>query len=240
LPSEMYVALSGQVAMEKRLNTIANNVANMNTAGFRAESVHFDTVLSDYRRDSVAFVAKGEMHIDRRPGPVEATGNPLDVAIDGEGWFGIDTPSGRAYTRDGRFTVNAVGDLVTLTGYNVVDRGGAPIALDPEGGPISIAADGQIRQGGEAVGVIGLFTIPQDAGLTRYGDTAVLPDVPAEPVLEPLGAGVRQGYSEGSNVDPVRAITELITVQRAFEQASTAVGERQRSLQEAVRVLGGQ
>jgi flagellar basal-body rod protein FlgF len=235
----MYVALSGQMAMENRLATVANNVANMNTAGFRAETVDFDTVLSHYRRDSVAFAATGEMHIDRTPGTVQATGNPLDVAIDGQGWFGIDTPSGRAYTRDGRFTVNARGDLVTLTGYNVVDRGGAPIALDPDGGAVTIAADGQVRQDGQAVGVLGLFAIPQEATLTRFGDSAVRSDAPAEPVLEPIGNGVRQGYREGSNVDAVKAITELIAVQRAFEQASTAVGERQRSLEEAVRVLGG-
>jgi flagellar basal-body rod protein FlgF len=232
------VALSGQMAMAERLETVANNVANMRTAGFRAETVDFDTVLSDYRRDRVAFASPGTAHIERKAGPVEATGNPLDLAVVGDGWFGIDTPEGRAYTRDGRFTVNPLGDLVTLTGYNVVDDGGAPIAVDPAGGAIHVGIDGRIEQDGAPVGVIGLFTIPQEAKLGRYGDVAVTSDRPAEPLVERTADGVRQGFREGSNVDAVKAIVELIEIQRAFDRSATAVRERNASLEEAVRLLG--
>lgn len=238
MSSEMYVALSGQMAMQERLITVAHNVANMRTAGFRAETVDFDTIFSDYRRDRVAFASPGTTHIDRRSGPVEATGNPLDVAIAGNGWFGIETPSGRAYTRDGRFTVSPFGELVSLTGHVVVDDGGAPIQLDPDGGRIVIGVDGRVEQDGNLVGVLGLFEIPQEANLTRYGDSAVLSDLPAEPVIDRAANGVRQGFQEGSNVDPMKSIVELIAVQRAFEHASTVIRDRQSSLQEAVRILG--
>lgn len=238
MSSEMYVALSGQMAMAERLSTVANNVANMRTAGFRAETVDFDTVFSDYRRDRVAFASPGRMHIDTRPGSVEATGNPLDFAVVGEGWFGVDTPAGRAYTRDGRFTINPFGDLVTLTGYNVVDEGGAPIAVNPAGGEITVGIDGRIEQDGAVVGVLGLFGIPAGAQLTRYGDVTLLSDVPAEPVVDRTVNGVRQGFREGSNVDAVKSIVELIEVQRAFDRASTAMRERSASLEDAVRLLG--
>ena len=238
MASELYVSLSGQMVMETRLATVANNVANMRTAGFRAETVNFDTVLSDYRADRVNFAAVGDMHIERMAGPIEATGNPLDVAIVGDAWFGIETPSGLAYTRDGRFTVSPEGDLKTLTGYGVADEGGAPIQLDPAGGPLIIGGDGSMMQNGRQGGVLGLFTLPESANLTRYGDTALLSDVAGEPAVDRMANGVRQGYREGSNVNPIQAITELIEIQRAFDNATSAVGDREETLQRAVRTLG--
>jgi len=240
MPSDLYVALSGQITMDARLSTVANNVANMRTGGFRAETVDFKTVMSQTRTESVAFATVGERHIERRQGPIEMTGNPLDVAIAGEGWFAVQTPSGLAYTRDGRFTVTEAGDLLTLTGYNVVDEGGAPIAVDPRRGPIDIAADGTITQDGADVGVLGLFAIPPEAQLSRYGDTALMSDRPAEPIADRVANGVRQGYREGSNVDPVKAITELISVQRAFEYGANVVRDRHQTLQQAVRTLGAE
>ncbi|MCF3932482.1 flagellar basal-body rod protein FlgF [Acuticoccus sp. M5D2P5] len=238
MASDIYVALSGQLATELRLSTVANNVANMRTAGFRAEVVSFDTVLSDYRRDQVAFANVGDAFIDRSLGPIEATGNPLDVAIAGDAWFGIETPSGLAYTRDGRFTIDNEGELRTLTGYRVADEGGAPIQLLPGGGPVSIGSDGTIAQDGRNLGVLGLFDLPAGAVLTRYGDTALVSDLPGEPVVDRAANGVRQGYHEGSNVDPIQSITELIEIQRAFDRAETAAKDRFSSLEQAVRILG--
>ncbi len=238
MASDLYVTLSGQITMDTRLSTVANNVANMRTAGFRAETVDFGTILSATRSQNVAFATVGEQHIERQGGPVEETGNALDMAVVGEGWFGVQTPNGLAYTRDGRFTVNEAGDLMTLTGFNVVDEGGAPIALDPERGPITVGADGLVTQEGVAAGNLGLFAIAPEATLSRYGDTAVLSDLPAEPIVDRTANGVRQGYREGSNVNPVQAITELITVQRAFEYGNTAMRDRFQTVQQAVRTLG--
>ncbi|MEM7694950.1 MAG: flagellar basal-body rod protein FlgF [Pseudomonadota bacterium] len=240
MPSDLYVALSGQVTMDERLTTIANNVANMRTAGFRAETVDFKSVFSETRSESVAFATVGTQHIDRRQGPIERTGNQLDVAISGDGFFAIQTPEGLAYTRDGRFTVNEAGDLLTVTGHAVTDEGGAPMVVDPARGPISFGTDGTVSQEGAVVGRIGLFAIPEAANLSRYGDAAVLSDLPVEPVEDRVLNGVRQGYLEGSNVNAVHAITELIEVQRAFEYANSSVSDRNRSLQQAVRTLGAE
>lgn len=240
MSSELYVALSGQLMMEERLASIANNVANMRTAGFRGETVDFDSILSQTRTKSVAFATSGGTHIERHGGPVEPTGNALDVAIVGEGWFGVETPEGLAYTRDGRFEINEVGDLVTLSGHRVVDEGGAAIAIDLDRGMPEIGADGRITQEGVLAGVIGLYSIADAAALTRLGDSAVMSDMPAEPIVDRTANGLRQGYREGSNVNAVQAITKLIEVQRAFEYASSAVGDRHQSLQQAVRTLGAE
>lgn len=240
MASDLYVALSGQLAMEERLTTVANNVGNMRTHGFRAETVDFDSILSATRRDSVAFASTGETIIDRSAGPVEHTGNPLDLAVVGEGWFGIQTPAGVAYTRDGRFTINEAGDLMTLTGYNVVDEGGAGIAVDLRRGPIEVGADGRITQDGILAGTVGLFSIGQQANLSRYGDSAVLTDAPAELIVDRAANGVKQGFREGSNVNAIKAITELIVIQRVFEYADTVISDRNQSLQQAVRTLGAE
>lgn len=240
MASEIYVALSGQMAMETRLATVANNVANMRTGGFRAEAVTFETVLSDYRKDRVNFATIGETTIDRAAGPIEATGNALDVAIVGEGWFGIETASGLAYTRDGRFTVSPEGDLQSLTGHAVVDEGGAPIQIELAAGPVIIGADGRIQQSGRDVGVLGLFELASDAKLSRYGDTAVLSERPGEAVEDRLANGVRQGFRENSNVNAVQSITELIAIQRAFDHAQTAIADRNDALEQAVRTLGAE
>lgn len=238
MSSEIYVALSGQMAMQTRLATVANNLANMRTAGFRAQTVTFETVLSEYGRDAVAFAAADEAYLDRAAGPVEATGNMLDVAIVGEGWFAIETAGGTAYTRDGRFHLNVEGDLLTLTGHRVLDDGGAPIQIDPAGGAVDIGGDGRIIQAGRDIGILGLFSLAPEARLSRYGDSAVLSPTPGEPIVDRAANGVRQGYLEGANVNAIRAIAELIEIQRAFEYANATIEDRQQTLQEAVRILG--
>lgn len=239
MATDIYVALSGQVALERRLATVANNVANLGTTGFRAEEVDFETILSVFRRETTAFAAEGGTYLSRRPGPVEATGNPLDVAIDGPGWFGIDVGGGEiAYTRDGRFSMTPAGDLVTATGHAVLDAGGAPVALDPRAGPVSIGRDGTVVQDGERAGVIGLFLLPPAARLERFGDAAVKSDVAAEPAEDLVANGMRQGFVEGSNVEPVMELTRLVMIQRQFESLATTLESRDRSLADAIRELG--
>jgi flagellar basal-body rod protein FlgF len=238
--SDLYVALSGQMANETRLATIANNVANMRTAGFRAEAVTFETVLSDYVRDDVAFAQSGPAHFDLVGGAMEPTGNPLDVAIVGGGWFQISTGNGVAYTRDGRLQITEAGDLLTLTGHPILDDGGAPMAVNPNGGTLSIGVDGSITQDGALVGALGLVALDPNAALTRYGDSAFFADGAATPIDDRIQNGVRQGFVEGSNVNAIQAITDLIRVQRAFENGAAAIRDREDSLGQAIRTLGAE
>lgn len=238
MTSSIYVALSAQMALQRRLETVASNVANLNTAGFRAEEVRFETVLSKMGPREVAYSDSGDNYISRRSGSVYATGNPLDVAITGAAWLGVATPEGVAYTRDGRMQMTEAGDLVSVDGKPILDAGGAPIALDPRGGPVQIGADGSIVQGTIQVGSLGLFTLPDTARLERYGATAVTSTEAALPVEDVAAQGVRQGFLEGANVDPVREMTKLITISRTFESAASAIREGEDALTQAVRSLG--
>jgi flagellar basal-body rod protein FlgF len=166
------------------------------------------------------------------------TDNPLDVAIQGDGWFAFGAPNGTAYTRDGRMKMSENGDLQTLNGYPVLDAGGAPIALDPQGGMPTITRDGIIMQGGNQVGQIGLFDIGNESKLTRFGNSGVFSSVPGVPVEDFNSNGIQQGFSEGANVNPVLELTKMIAVQRSFESAATTIQETESSLMNAIRTLG--
>lgn len=238
MPSSLYVALAGQVSMNRRLETIANNLANMTTPGYRAEEVKFETLLSKTRAQSVAFPTSGETYISRRPGPMTYTGNPLDVAAEGNHWFALQTPDGTVYTRDGRLKMNEVGELQSVAGYPVLDPGGAPIRVDPQAGPIVIGDDGSIMQDDRQVGGLGVFQLPDNAKLSRYENSGVMSDQPGVLPQDPVGAGVRQGYIEGANVNPIMEMTRLIAVTRAFEMASSAMGQGESTQDEAIRSLG--
>ena len=237
--SNLYVSLSAQVALQKRLDTVANNVANMNTGGFRADGVTFETALSKAGETSpTAFVTSGATYISRAQGSVTRTDNPLDVAIQGEGWLAIKTPGGTAYTRDGRMQMTQTGELQTLNGYPVLDAGGAGMLLQADGGPPSIAADGMITQAGRQVGALGLYSIPGEATLSRFGNSAVVPNMAPTPILDFSANSIEQGFSEGSNVNPVLEMTRLIQIQRTFDSISSTNQTSESNLQDAIKSLG--
>lgn len=238
MQSALYVGLSAQVALEKRLQTIANNVANVNTSGFRTDVVKFETVLSRAGATPVAFSSPGNNIISREAGNVTETGNPLDVAVVGQGFVAFAGPNGTVYTRDGRLQIAPNGDLQTLTGFPVVDSGGAQITVDPNGGPLSIARNGAITQDGNEVGTLGLFNIPADANLDRYGNSGVIPDRPATAIVDYTRDGFRQSYVEGSGANPMLELTRLISAQRTFEGTNSLVEGTESSLQNAIRTLG--
>jgi flagellar basal-body rod protein FlgF len=234
----LYVALSAQVSLEKRLETIANNVANMNTVGFRADGVSFATELAKAGDQRLAYVSAGTTFISRQTGSSTKTGDPFDVAIQGDGWLGISTANGVAYTRDGRMRIAETGALETLNGNAVLDAGGAPIILDPASGPPSISGDGMIAQNGKQVGAIGLYSIDADAKLTRTENSGVMPDKPATPILDFTKNGIVQGYVESSNVNPIEEMTKLIAVTRAYDGVNSQVSDTEASMQDAIKTLG--
>ena len=234
----LYVALSSQVALERRLTTIADNVANAGTVGFRATGVKFEDLVSGMGKGSMSFVSTGETYLSTASGGMKETGNPLDMAIKGEAWFGIQTPQCLIMTRDGRFTIQPNGQLVSIEGHPVVDAGGAEIILDPQAGPPVVSADGIIRQGGNLVGGIGLFEFTPGADFVRYGNSGVVPPTEPQPVVDRIDVGVMQGFVENSNVDPVLEMTRLIQVQRAFENMAALTRSSESKLDEAVKALG--
>ncbi len=237
MQSTLYVALSAQVALQNRLDTIAQNVANGTTAGYLASEVKFDSVLTNTNNAKVSFVSAGNQVINQAPGEITKTGNPLDVAVKGNGWLSVATPQGQVYTRDGRMQINAAGSLVTLGGAQVLDAGGSPIQLDPNAGQPVIASDGTISQGGRAAGSLGLFTLDKNAQLT-HSDGGYTSSVPGTPVADFTSNGVAQGYVEQSNVSPISEIARLVYVQRAFESISAAVQGAETSFKNAIQTLG--
>lgn len=234
----LYVALSAQVALEQRLETIADNIANMNTVGYRATGVSFESEVARAGESKIDYVSAGSDFLSRRTGGLVKTDNSLDFAVQGDGWFAIQTPSGVAYTRDGRTRLDESGTLRTLTGDTLLDAGGAPIIVDGAAGALTVAADGMISQNGRQVGAIGLFAIDPDATLTRAENSGVVPDRPATPILEFTRNGVIQGAVESSNVDPVREMTRLIDVTRVFDGVAAEASQTETSLQEAIKALG--
>lgn len=234
----LYVSLSGQMALMRRLETLAHNVANVTTAGFRSEEIKFDELLSEKTDSPTAFVSAGSTYISRQAGEMVRTENPLDVAVAGDGWLAYQGPNGPVYTRDGRMTMTPEGELRTLTGYPVLDVGGAPIQLNPNGGAPAIARDGTITQGQQQVGALGLFTIPEQAHLTRFENSGVLPDVAAEPALDFARVGIQQGFIEQANVNPVSEISRLIQIQRSFDSISNSMSQSEETLSSAIRTLG--
>ena len=238
MQSGLYVALSSQMALDKRLTTIADNVANAGTVGFRATGVKFEDVVSGLGDKSVAFASAGNTYLSSQTGSMRETGSPFDFAIKGDAWFAFESPQGPVMTRDGRFTMLETGDLVTLEGYPVLDAGGAPIQLDPQGGPPEAGADGTLRQDGRLMAAIGLFQFQPGLDFTRYGNSGVVPFGMPEPVLDRIDAGVTQGFVEDSNVNPVLEITRLIQVQRAFEHVSALIRDSEQALDQAISTLG--
>jgi flagellar basal-body rod protein FlgF len=242
MQSGLYVGISSQIALERRLNTIADNMANMNTVGFRSTAVKFDEVLTKTQNDinaKIAFVTQGNDYLSTRTGQLEQTGNPLDFAIKGDAWFTLETPAGQVLTRDGRFTIDEAGQLRSTRGFPVLDVGGAPIMLNGQAGPPSVGADGTIRQNDQIVAQIGVVTADISAGFQRYDNSGIVPVDNPQPIVDRIDVAVVQGYIEQSNVNGIREMTQLIQVNRAFEGMSALMRDSESALDEAIRVLGG-
>lgn len=231
----LYVSLSGQLALQRRLDTIANNVANSTTTGFRAENVTFESLLS---RNATAYSGAGKATFSNQAGEAIKTDNPFDVAIQGDGYLSIAVPGGVAYTRDGRMRVASTGNLETLEGYPILDSGGAPIQLNPSLGPLEIARNGSINQNGNRVSSIGLYRIPSDAALSRGPGVSLVSTKAGEPVTDFRDVNVHQGHLESANVNLMQEMSKLISVSRTFEALSAAMDQSDRKMSDAIRALG--
>ena len=238
MQSSVYIALAAQRVMQNQLDTIANNVANMNTAGFRAESIKFDKLVSTSEADGVTYPTIGKVIPSTAQGTLDRTGNPLDIALSGPGWFAIETPQGVAYTRDGRMKVDTFGELRSIDGYPILDAAQAPIVVNPAGGGLAVTTDGRIRQNDRIVGNIGVFELADDAITTRYENSAFLANTEGTPIALGSNTKVTQGFVENSNVDPISEMAHLITVQRYFESLNASIKDSEDSMERTVREIG--
>lgn len=237
-----YIALSRQVTLRRELDIAANNIANADTAGFKVEQLLVQTeegpkARNEGIRGPARFVLDNGVGRDFRAGTLGQTGRTLDFAIEGDGFFQVAGENGERYTRDGRFTLDGQGRLVTAAGLPVLGEGGQEILLDPTKPEISVSADGIITQGGERVGKIGVVRFAALGVLSKDGDGLYVNPSNERPEAA-TDAKVRQGMVEESNVEPIVEITNLIEITRAYERMAKIVEQTNDLSRRSVERLG--
>lgn len=217
----IYIALSRQMGLFREMNLTANNIANADTAGFNAEKIMFDDYLvKGGKGPKQAYVNDVASYRDTKEGTMKTTGNPLDMAISGPGYFVVQTPLGERYTRAGSFQIDRDGALVTKEGYQVLDNGGAPIIFQPEDGEISVGETGNIVVDGEERGTIGIVEFDNPQMMERLNATLYKADGLAQPAEE---SRLLHGVIEGSNVQAVTELTRMMTVTRSVSSTAKLI-----------------
>jgi flagellar basal-body rod protein FlgF/flagellar basal-body rod protein FlgG len=227
MDSGYYAAMTGLVARTQALDTIASNMANAQTPGYRAEREYFRSALlgpdaqtSQLGRTVNNYGVLGGDHLSMGQGALQTTGNPLDLAIEGQGFFQVKTANGISYTRDGSFQRTTTGQLVTSAGEPVLSSTGQTINIPP--GEISVGASGALSVAGGAVATIGVFTFPAGTQLTPEGTNRYAPPQGTTPVLS-TDSSVRQGAIESSNQDVIQGTLDLVVMQRQAEMMQKAL-----------------
>jgi flagellar basal-body rod protein FlgF/flagellar basal-body rod protein FlgG len=227
MDSGYYAAMTGLLARTQALDTAAANLANAQTPGYRAEREYFRSVLlgpdaldSQLGKTVNNFGLLGGDRLNLGQGPLQQTGNPLDLAIEGQGFFQIQTANGLRYTRDGSFHRSQTGQLVTAKGEPVLSSSGKPIPVPP--GDVSVGANGILSIAGGAVATIAVFTFAPAAALTAEGANRYIAPQNATPALS-SDAAIHQGAIESANEDAIQGTLDLIVMQRQAEMMQKAL-----------------
>ncbi|WP_426029094.1 flagellar basal-body rod protein FlgF [Brevundimonas sp. TWP2-3-4b2] len=237
-----YVGLSRQMTLRRELDIVANNIANADTTGFKVEQLLLGEEVGERARNAfirpgVSFVLDNGVGRDYGQGALAQTSRDLDFGIEGEGaFFKVNDGAGEAYTRDGAFTVDAEGKLTTQGGAAVQGDSG-DIILDPTLGEPAVAPDGTISQNGARVGLLSIVRFDTLAALEKGGD-GLYRNPSNATASDATDARVRQGMLEGSNVNPILEITNLIEIQRAYESISRMIENTNDLSRRAVERLG--
>lgn len=210
MTSEIYTLIDASLMQQNRFNTISNNLANINTNAFKKDSVSFNQTLS-MENSSVT---------DFSPGPLQHTGNKLDVALVGQGFYKIQTPRGIEYTRDGAFSLNGDRLLVTKNGDSVLGENG-PIKI--AAGNVSIGSDGIVKVGDKTVDTLAVVNFQKPHLLNKGGESYYRYQGDAQDVFTPENINIQQGYIEGSNVNPTEEMIKMIEIMRVFEATQKAI-----------------
>lgn len=231
-----YLNLGRQAGLLREMRTVANNIANMSTNGYRAERVLYSEYVKDRGTDHAsASLGHGNVRAsDFSQGALRQTGGALDIAIEGEGFFRLRTPEGEVLSRQSSFSLSADGTVVDMLGSQLLDEGGAPIALPNGAGQPSIGPDGTISIGGDVLARIGVWAVDDPSALVRRDGVRFA--VPETAV--PTEAGVMQGFVEMSNVDPVTQISRMIEVQRAYELTQSLMEREDERIRSTMREIG--
>lgn len=260
----IFTAVSGAMAQSAKLDTIANNLANVNTPGFKRDQQVFREYLSAYEKEpstievpripasiesfydmqggDKSYVEATATSTDFSQGGLKSTGNPLDTAIEGKGFFEVQTPQGVRLSRSGSFSVDGEGRLVTKQGFPVLKEG-AP-GSDGAGrtfnlaanAPITISHNGEVFQSGESLGRLAVVTVDKPDALLKQGNSLyALKDNMAPQLSVSADAKVHQGFLETSNVNVIQEMTDMISATRVFESTQKAIQAYDQMAQQAVR-----
>ncbi|MBL0318548.1 MAG: flagellar basal-body rod protein FlgF [Alphaproteobacteria bacterium] len=217
-----YIALSRELSLARKQETIANNIANSNTLGYRGEKMLFDTYLiKQSKGEKIAFSHDVATVIDPSIGSFKTTDRDLDVAINGPGYFKVSTPQGVRYTRVGSFQIDQTGALVTGQGYRVLDPNNQPITFQDEDSQFKICEDGLIKVGEEERGQIGIVHFNDEHLMEKAGHTLYRTAQPELPQDE--NVRLTQGVLEESNVIPVKEMTNMLETTRSVTTLSNLI-----------------
>jgi flagellar basal-body rod protein FlgF len=235
MDSSGYVTLSRQSGLLNQMGTIANNIANASTAGFRREGVVFSEYITAAGEGPSLSMGHGNTRVvDLQQASLTQTGATFDLAIEGDGFFLIATPEGQQLTRAGAFTPGPDGTLLTQDGFQVLDGGGTAIFVPPDARSIAIARDGTLSADGVPLARIGLWQPVDPLDLIHTAGTRF-----AAGAVEPVeGAAILQGFIEDSNVDPMTEIASMIAVQRAYELGQSFMDREDERTRNVIQTLG--
>ncbi|MGB7570025.1 MAG: flagellar basal-body rod protein FlgF [Chitinivibrionales bacterium] len=239
----IYTASQGMTSLADKQDQIANNLANIQTTGFKQSSLFTTTfqkcLANDQQQPFVnSEIRPDEVHVDYSEGNMIKTGSPMDVFIKGSGFLTIMTPDGIRYTRNGNLSLNAEGLIVTSDGSKVMGKNGFIRVDQDTGGPVSINDYGEVIQDADVKGVLRVADFKKPYKLLREGNSYFKPQEPDNPVVESQGFAIKQGYLEGSNVNIIKNMVDMISAYRNFEADQKAVASQDETLQKAIEEVG--
>ncbi|EEE37776.1 flagellar basal-body rod protein FlgF [Rhodobacteraceae bacterium KLH11] len=230
-----YVTLSRQSGLMNEMRMVANNIANANTTGYRQQGVVFSEFIRDMPDNPSLSLTRAEVrNTSLQQGVLTETGGSFDFAIEGDGFFMVETPAGNRLTRAGSFSPNAEGDLVTMDGHRVLNSNGAPVFVPPDAAAIDVGSDGTLSVEGQLLGQLGVYTVADPQNLVREGRTYLRPAGQVDPVDEPV---VVHRFLEGSNVNAIGQVTRMIEIQRAYELGQSFLDAEDERVRGALKAL---
>ena len=237
------VGLSQQMAANRSMEVIANNLANLSTPAFKRESVQFEQYLVPVQATdaegggtvNVSFVLDKGLARDTSEGRFESTGSLLDLAISGQGYFVVTTPTGDRYTRNGHFRFDDQGNVVTEQGFQVQSDAG-PITLQTQDGDLRVASDGSLSTNTQLLGKLKVVTFPDERQLQKVGSS--LYDAGGQTPQAAATPRIRQGVIERSNVEPIIEISRMIEIMRAYQASADLTKSGEDLLKQAIEKIG--
>lgn len=237
MENSIYVALSRQMALQRQLDVVSNNIANMNTTGYKGQRMLFTEFLErPGMHEKVSFVQDRAVVRDLAVGNTVHTGNPLDLSLTGRGYFTVDTASGPRYTRAGNFRLNDQRQIVDGGGLPVLSTNGQPMTVPPNTTDIKVTGDGTVATELGPIGKLNIVTFKNEQFMTEVGAGLYVSD--EEPQPAPADTKVAQGLLENSNVRPVVEMTQMIEIQRQYASAQKMVDNEHERIRTMIQRLG--